>query len=490
MAFIYLILLIKLIAKEFPLWTAAIVPNKKRHASTAYMEGYFADLKNNVLKDFPKPMTVNRFLRVHVDDLIGAANLFVPVLKHYNMQRLSVSLTESSCKTEEYHESNSNSNVESISIQIQKIYNKINDSDLRSCEVWRGLVNENNILCENGQSNRVTSVEQGNVETLSDQTKITVDLSRNENIHQIDNSNLKRSRLDKEYADIDCINGFITYQQSNKQHDFETKTEDLQNLTFVSKLLNVESENMLELIDDNLFLNNKWSTQGDQSFFANNISSPVSAIPAFSSTPLLDHSYANITNSNEQELTENTNKTDAHENKTMDKKNIIISNSNKPQASSSYYFKPYPEIKVINQIKVPQTKGFLLPNGLISKPVKFEGTTKFVQNTCGFDAIIQIIHFNALDDPVYCSTIQSSTNETLQLVNAFMKKRPTNDIFLQRFLILRKFYPITQRTEATTSLDPYFLNAENNIGTIWSELFPNQVYFKHTNAIIPLAISK
>lgn len=54
---------IERIAKQFPLWTAAIVPNKKRHASTAYMEGYFADLKDKVFKDFPTPITVNRFFK-------------------------------------------------------------------------------------------------------------------------------------------------------------------------------------------------------------------------------------------------------------------------------------------------------------------------------------------------------------------------------------------------------------------------------------------
>lgn len=42
-------------------------------------------------------------------------------------------------------------------------------------------------------------------------------------------------------------------------------------------------------------------------------------------------------------------------------------------------------------------------------------------------------------------------------------------------MIPRNFYPIAQRTEATTSLDPYFLNAENNIGTIWSELFDSEL---------------
>lgn len=182
---------IEKIAKEFPLWTAAIVPNKKRHASTAYMEGYFADLKDKVFKDFPKPMAVNRFLRVHVDDLIDAANLFAPILKHFNMQRLPISSTESTFKTEEHHNklNFTNSNMESTSsFQNLKIYNKINDSDLKSRELWRGLVNENDVLFEIDQDE--TSVKQRNVETLNDQTKIIVDSLHNEDIHQIDNSNL------------------------------------------------------------------------------------------------------------------------------------------------------------------------------------------------------------------------------------------------------------------------------------------------------------
>lgn len=168
---------IERIAKEFPLWTAAVVPNKKRHASTAFMEGYFADLKSKVFKDHPKPITVNRFLRIHVDDLIGAANVFAPILKSFNMQRLPV---ESSLETEEHHNiSNLNPNVESILSFRKKMYNKINDSDLKSRELWRGLIN-NDILLENNQE---TSVEQGNVETLSHLDETTTDFSRNENIH-------------------------------------------------------------------------------------------------------------------------------------------------------------------------------------------------------------------------------------------------------------------------------------------------------------------
>lgn len=128
-----------------------------------------------------------------------------------------------------------------------------------------------------------------------------------------------------------------------------------------------------------------------------------------------------MTNPNEQEsLIEENNRADAHKDKKKDKINTI--SNDKPEAPPSYYFKPYPEINVINQMKVPLKKGFLLPNGLISKPMKFERKTVFVENTCGFDSIIQILHLSALDDPVYCSEVQLSSNETLQLVNAFMKK--------------------------------------------------------------------
>lgn len=130
------------------------------------------------------------------------------------------------------------------SFQTLKVYNKINDSDLKSRELWRGLVNENDVLFEIDQEE--TSVKQRNVETLNDQAKIIVNSSHNGNIHQIDNS--KWSKSDK---DADCVHGFTNYQQLSNKHDseFEGKTKDLQN-PFFSKLLNLKSEDMLELIDD------------------------------------------------------------------------------------------------------------------------------------------------------------------------------------------------------------------------------------------------
>lgn len=182
---------------------------------------------------------------------------------------------------------------------------------MKSRELWRGLVNKNDVLFEIDQDE--TSVKQRNVETLNDQTKIIVDSLHNEDIHQIDNSNgifnLKWSKSDKD-ADVDCLHNFTNYQQSSNDTEVEDKTKDLQN-SFFSKLLNLKSDDMLELIDDNLFLD----IQEDQPFFVE-FSLSVPAIPAFSSTPLLDHSYANLRNSSEQELLiEENNRTDAHEDK-------------------------------------------------------------------------------------------------------------------------------------------------------------------------------
>lgn len=138
------------------------------------MKRYFDDLKNKVLKHFPKPMTVNRFLRIHIDDLIGAANLFAPILKHFNMQRLPVSLTDSNFKTKDNNKLNLiSSSVElTPNFQILEACNKTNDSDLRSCKLWKGLINENVLF----EIDSEISIKQINDEILNNQVKIIVKL--------------------------------------------------------------------------------------------------------------------------------------------------------------------------------------------------------------------------------------------------------------------------------------------------------------------------
>lgn len=86
----------------------------------------------------------------------------------------------------------------------------------------------------------------------------------------------------------------------------------------------------------------------------------------------------------------------------------------------------------------------------------------YVKNTCGFDALVHIIQFSALDNPTYHSYIEYSANATLQLVFNFMKTGRTNQIFLERLKILNQFHSIT-KDQNTTSLSPYFLDAQTFI---------------------------
>lgn len=103
-------------------------------------------------------------------------------------------------------------------------------------------------------------------------------------------------------------------------------------------MLNLESKDMLQLIDDKLFLDNEHNTQGDQLFLVGNISSPLSAIPTSSSAPLQDHSYANIINPHEQHLTKENNRIDTHKDKRKDNKNSTKNNSDKFQVPFKLLF--------------------------------------------------------------------------------------------------------------------------------------------------------
>lgn len=72
------------IAKEFPIWTAAALPGKQTHASTASQEGYFAELRNKIFEYIPLPCSANRFLKEHVNDLHSGTNEVAAKLKHFN----------------------------------------------------------------------------------------------------------------------------------------------------------------------------------------------------------------------------------------------------------------------------------------------------------------------------------------------------------------------------------------------------------------------
>jgi len=75
------------IAKEFPIWTAAALSGRQTHASTAYQEGYFAELRNKIFEGISLPCSANRFLKEHIDDLYSGANEVAAKFKHFNHRR-------------------------------------------------------------------------------------------------------------------------------------------------------------------------------------------------------------------------------------------------------------------------------------------------------------------------------------------------------------------------------------------------------------------
>lgn len=50
---------LKRIAKEFPIWTAAAFPGKQTHASTAFQEGYFAEMRTKIFEGIILPCSAN-----------------------------------------------------------------------------------------------------------------------------------------------------------------------------------------------------------------------------------------------------------------------------------------------------------------------------------------------------------------------------------------------------------------------------------------------
>lgn len=81
-----------ILAAEFPLWTSVSVPGKK-HATSSYVEGYFNDLKTRILRRNPLikrlPIHIDRFLKVHLKDIIGGVLTFESKLTNFKIERLT-----------------------------------------------------------------------------------------------------------------------------------------------------------------------------------------------------------------------------------------------------------------------------------------------------------------------------------------------------------------------------------------------------------------
>lgn len=61
------------LAKEFPFWT---ISYDTLHASSSCVEGYFNDLKTRILKNTPPSLRVDKFIKIHIRDILGQTVLF------------------------------------------------------------------------------------------------------------------------------------------------------------------------------------------------------------------------------------------------------------------------------------------------------------------------------------------------------------------------------------------------------------------------------
>ncbi|XP_043284537.1 uncharacterized protein [Venturia canescens] len=358
-----LVLHLERIGKEFPISTAACLPEKQKHASTAVQERYFSELKRKTFEGIPLPCVAHRFLKEHIDDLQCGTNEMASKLKHFNHKHrkpISCSNTRqekyepmskcSSPRTDDTSISisaknavfSSNEEREPISQttstpdgtanidfgSVSLLYKKapmMDDSDLRKNETWMGLCNE--------------------------ETVIDVDeLDPNNEEHQTNSAEASHEQLD----------------------------------------LNRDNKSVFEPIDSISDLNNN----------------------SFLEATLLDHSYSLLMNpETERNATDSVNETTADENyhQIPDPK----CDERKPKRVG-VYFQACPQIKVVNsRFQDGGKKGFLLKNGSKSGVIKIGKMAVDLQETCGFYAIMNLLQFGAINDPNYYSFVKSSGNKAL-----------------------------------------------------------------------------
>lgn len=62
--------------KDFPLWTNVCTPDTMSRPTSGYVEADFKNLKMNLKKKVKLPTTVNKFLKLHIADILGGVNIF------------------------------------------------------------------------------------------------------------------------------------------------------------------------------------------------------------------------------------------------------------------------------------------------------------------------------------------------------------------------------------------------------------------------------
>lgn len=142
------------------------------------------------------------------------------------------------------------------------------------------------------------------------------------------------------------------------------------------------------------------------------------------------------------------------------------------------YFKPYPEIQHIKNNKPKKaTKKFLLRNGNLLQPLKVNGITYQIKNTCLFDSIAtivaQIVLLIALEDENYFNYISNSTNRFLKFCQSILKTGVNISVYKER-IALTNDYILNSGLSETEDIGVRTIDTYGNVSTIWTSLTKDQ----------------
>lgn len=111
-----------------------------------------------------------------------------------------------------------------------------------------------------------------------------------------------------------------------------------------------------------------------------------------------------------------------------------------------------------------------MPNGSCCSAVTLNNNTYFLQNTCSFDSVVQILATAGLDNDEYHRFLQEATNCTLNFVYNFITSGITKNLLTQRAKILiDSCMPKTQKIIQNKILS-YTIDAENNIANLIKQI--------------------
>lgn len=414
------------ICQEFPLWTGVTIPYIASHASSSSSEANFGDLKNLVLKNYKKNLRIDKFVRIHLRDLIGGTRKFDSNWANFIQKRYRPRSPE----------------LKQIRKKIEKENNtKISRSNEQ--ENWRNkadryLFHKN---CHDEQDNeeyqQSTSNDDDDNNNESSQNKIKKkdnSIAESEKLQWSRDTDNDDSREDKKLEWNDNIN--------DDNHD-KSKAKKSNNDDGKSVQLewNDDSNSQDQECEVKQDLDNK--TQSEQLNFKND-------------------------NDEENHLIRwnNNDKNYCQQQELMERKH------------PSKYFAHHAEIRLYNSSLPPRRteKDIFLINGGLCKGVTIEKSKSliFARNTCPFDSVISMLATSAIDNPQYFSIIEENVNnlDIFDFIKSLIISGAGALIERRRVTPLYNFYNNTLKTKTIGDITlSESINCWDSARNVWVHLF-------------------